>query len=142
VSLHRTDTLSVGGLFCLRWRFELGLVVVSACAALVFQSYWRGTLARKERARRERVRAAIVIERVYRGRRTRRGMVVRLVYMQAHKQAPPTILRQPLRARPKGMRVAGWQACRFVDPSLLAWPPRQAGGVMAVVHGTVAARLH
>ena len=31
--------------------------------ALVFQSYWRGTLARKERKRRERVRGAIVMQR-------------------------------------------------------------------------------
>ena len=51
--------------------------------ALVFQSYWRGTLARRERHRRERIRACIVMQRWYRGRRTRRGLVVRWVYTYA-----------------------------------------------------------
>ena len=51
--------------------------------ALVFQSYWRGNLARRERRRRERQRAATVMQRWYRGRRARRGLIVRMVYMHA-----------------------------------------------------------
>lgn len=52
-------------------------------AAMVFQSYWRGNLSRREHRSRLREVSAKVIQRWYRGKWTRRALVVRQVYAHA-----------------------------------------------------------